>query len=147
MAIKTIIEMNISYKNSINYCTIKMQIVIILCKTFINLFTFRKHITIFRTLSIDIWQHKCQQIKRKMANSFSVNFTELSNFSSSSFWEKPLWNQNLLLLSATARRFFYTLVRSFPTLSCFPFFHKLFFLTNLRYQNQNNVIETISCFV
>ena len=70
--------------------------------------TFSERITIFRTLSIDIWQPKCPQRQ-----------TELSNFSSLSIWRKPLWKQKLLLLS-------YTLVRPFPTLSCFPFFHKLF---------------------
>ena len=52
--------------------------------------------------------------------------TELSNFSSLSFWGKPLWKQKLLLLTVTARRSCYTLVTPFPMLSCFPFFHKFF---------------------
>ena len=59
--------------------------------------TFSEHITIFRTLSIDIWQLKCQQRqtnKTKISNFFSANFSELANFSSSPFWEKPLWNQS-----------------------------------------------------
>ena len=67
-----------------------------------------------------------KQMKQKMANFFFANFSELSNFSSSSFWEKPLWNQKLLLLTATARRSCYILVRSVPALSCFTFFQKLF---------------------
>ena len=91
--------------------------------------TFSEHITIFQTLSIGIWQLKCQQRQTnetKNDEDFSANFSELSSFSSSPFWEKTLWNQKLLLLTATARRSCYTLVRPFPTLSCFPFFHKLF---------------------
>ena len=101
---------------------------------------FSEHIIIFRTLSIDIWQLKCQQ--RQMANFVSANSSELSTFSSPSFWGKPLWNQKLLLLTATARRSCSTLVRPFSMLSCFPFFHKLFWN-----QNKNNVVETVSCFV
>ena len=62
-----------------------------------------------------------KQIKQKMANS-----SELSNFSFSSFWGKPLWNQKLLLLTATPRRSCYALETPFTTLSCFPFFHKIF---------------------
>ena len=80
--------------------------------------TFSEHITIYRTLSIDIWQLKHK--KQKMANFFSANFSELSNFSKFSslfFWEKPLWNQKLLLLTATAWRSSYTLVRAFPLFS------------------------------
>ena len=49
-----IIELNISYKISINYCAIKTAIS-----------TFSEHIIIFRTLSIDIWQFKCQQTTNK----------------------------------------------------------------------------------
>ena len=56
----------------------------------------------------------------------SLNFSELLNFPSSSFWEKPLRNQKLLLLNATVQHSCYTLVRPIPTLSCFLFFHKLF---------------------
>ena len=91
----------------------------------------RDHVTIFRTLSIDIWKFKI------------ANLSEISNFSSSSFWEKPLWNLKLLLLTATARCSSYTLVRPVPTLSCFPFFNKLFWnFINFRHQNKNSVVET-----
>ena len=92
--------------------------------------TFCEHITIFGTLSIDIWQLKCQQRQTnktiKWRTFFSANFSELFNFSSLSFWKKTLWNRKMLPLTATARRSCYTLVRPFPTLSCIPFFHKLF---------------------
>ena len=43
--------------------------------------TFSENITIFWTLSIDIWQFKCQQRQtnkpKKMANLFSAKFSEL----------------------------------------------------------------------
>ena len=107
--------------------------------------SFSEHITIFRTLSINIWQLKCKQWqtnKTKKGKLFSENFSKLSNFPSSYLWGKPLWNQKLLLLTATARGSCYTLVRSFPTLSCFPFFIN-FFGTNFRHQNKTNVVETI----
>ena len=93
---------------------------------------------------------KCEQRqtnKTKNGEFFYANFSELSNFSSSSFWEKPLWNQKLFLLTATARRSCYILVRPFPTLSCFLLFFTNFFGTNFRYQNKNNGVEIIRCFV
>ena len=98
----------------------------------------REHITIFQTLSIDIWQ-------QNMANFFSANFSELSKFSCSSFQGKPLWNQKLLLLTATAWFCCYKLIRPVPTLS---FFHSStnFFGINFRRQNKNIVIATISYF-
>ena len=99
----------------------------------------------FRTLSIDIWQLKCQQRQKKCQTFFSANFSELLNFSSLSLWEKPLWNQKLLLLTSIGRRSCYTLVRPFPMWSYFPFFPKLFG-TNFQHQNENNFVETISCF-
>ena len=40
---------------------------------------FSEHITIFQTLAIDICNND-KQIKQKMANFFSANFSELSNF-------------------------------------------------------------------
>ena len=56
--INAIIELNISYKISINYCSINTQIVIILRTNFkysTVVSTFSEHnITIFQTLSIDI---------------------------------------------------------------------------------------------
>ena len=77
-----------------------------------------------------------KQIKQKILNFFSAIFSELLNLSSSSFWLKPLLNQKLLLLNATARRSCYTVVRPFPTLSCFPFFFTNFFGTNFCHQNK-----------
>ena len=67
-----------------------------------------------------------KQIKQKMANFFTTNFSELSNFSFSSFWGKLLWNQKLLLLIATAWHSCSTLVRPDAALSYFQFFHRLF---------------------
>ena len=49
--------------------------------------------------------------QQTMAIFFSLNLSELSNFSSLSFWEKSLRNQKLLLPTATARHSCYILVR------------------------------------
>ena len=90
---------------------------------------FSEHITIFRIFSINIWLLKYQQRqinKTKNFKFFSVNFSKLSKFSSLSFWEKPFWNEKLLLLTATAWRSCYVLVRPFTMLSCFPFFSEIF---------------------
>ena len=145
-----------------------------------NILQFSKH---FQLIFDNSNVNHDKQIKQKIANFFSANFSELSNFSLSSFWEKPFWNQKLLLLTTTARRSCYPLVMPFPTLNCCPFFsqtqtnfssspfwekplwnHKLlllttparrcfytlvrrfftnFFDTNFRYQNKNNVSETL----
>ena len=107
--------------------------------------TFCEHIRIFRILSIDIWQLKCQWQTNKTKNGelFYANFSELSNSSSSSFWEKPLWHQKLLLLTATPRRSCYTLFQRWGVF----LIHTNLFGTNFRHQNKNNVIETISWFV
>ena len=110
--------------------------------------TFSEHIIIYRTLSIHIWQLKCQQIQTNKTKNpiLSGNFSEFFNFSSSAFWEKPLWNQKLLLLTTIARRSGHALARPFPTLSYFPFFSESF-LELIFATNKNNVVETISCFV
>ena len=139
IAINAIIEINISYKISINYCSIKMQIVIILSKKFkystvrsVSILQFCEHfLLIFDNCNVN----NDKQIKQKMANFFSANFSELSNFSSSSFWEKPLWNQKLLLLNATPRSSCYTLVRSFQRWVVFHFFKnflELIFATKIK---------------
>ena len=105
------------------------------------------NITIFRTFSVHIWQLKCQKwqpSKTKNGKLFFANFSKLSNFSSLSFWEKPFWNQKLLLLTGIARRSCYT--HLFQRWVVFHFFTN-FFGTNFHHQNKNNVVETISCFV
>ena len=97
--------------------------------------TFSEDITIFRTLSIYIWQLNCQERqtnKTKNCKLFSANFSESLNFSSLSF---------------LSYRSCYILVRPFPVLSCFSFLQKKILETNFRHQNKNNVVETVSCFV
>ena len=84
-----------------------------------------------------------KQIKQNktIGSFFSVNFSELSNFSSLSFWGKPLWNQKLLLLTASTQR------PCYPVVSWIAFhFFTNFFETNFRHQNKNYVVQTISCF-
>ena len=91
--------------------------------------TFSEHITIFRTLSIDIWQLKWQQLQT------SANFSELSNISSSSVSGKYFGIKSC-----------YKLVRPFSNVELFSIFSQTFFGTNFRHQNENNIVETISCF-
>ena len=78
-----------------------------------------------------------KQIKQKMTNLFSVNFSKLSNFSSLSFWVKPIRKKKLLLLTTTARRSCCTLV----SWVVFYFFTN-FFGTNFNHQNKNYVVKT-----
>ena len=73
-----------------------------------------------------------KQIKQKMVNFFSGNY---QIFFFLILLREAILESKLLLLSATAQPYCYTLVRPFPTLSSFPFFSQSFF------------IETISCFV
>ena len=78
--------------------------------------TFSELIAIFRTLSMDICQLKCQQwLTNKTKNG---KLFRIIKFFCSSFCGKPLWHQKLLLLTATAR--------PFSTLSCFSFFPQTF---------------------
>ena len=70
----TIIEINISYKILINYCSLQMHNYYNIEKNFkynTAISTFSDHFTIFWMLSIDIWQfsvNNYKQIKQKMAN-------------------------------------------------------------------------------
>ena len=91
--------------------------------------TFSEHIKFFRTLSIDIWQLKCQQRQtNKTKNSrlfFSVSYSELSNFSSLSFWGKPIKTP----INRTSPVFLLLLlVRPFQRVVVFHFVAKFFFL-------------------
>ena len=126
-----------------------MQIVVILTTNF------SEHITIFRTLSIDIWQHKStivnndKQIKQKMANFILQTFqnyqifpphsSEISNMIS----EVSFTNRNSSALLLHAGKTFSNLELFF----IFSFTYFYFFGTYFRYQNKSNVVETISCFV
>ena len=67
---------------------------------------FSEHITIFRSLSIDIWQLKCQQRQTNKTKNGELFFWKLFRIIKFVFlilWEKPFWNQMLLLPTATAR--------------------------------------------
>ena len=100
--------------------------------------TFSEDITIFRTLSIYIWQLKCQERqtnKTKNCKLFSANFSESLNFSSLSF---------------LSYRSCYILVRPFPVLSCFSFlqkkFWKLIFATKIKTMSlKQSAVSFISC--
>ena len=77
------------------------------------------------------------QIKQKKASFFSANFSELSKFSSLSFWQNPCWKSKLPPTNNNRSAF----------LSCFPVFSQTFLKLIFGYQNKNNVVETVSCFV
>ena len=81
-----------------------------------------------------------KQIKQKKLRTFFLQI--FRNYQI--FLPHPSEDQKLLLLTTTAHRSCYTLVRVFPTLSCFPFFHSLVG-TNFRHQNKNNVVESTKC--
>ena len=124
-----------------------MQIVIILSKNYkysTVIRTFSEHIANFPTLLIDIWQLKCPQRRTNKIKNGDLFLETFLNYQI--FLREAIWNRKLLLLTATARRSCYTLVRPLRTLSCFPFFFTNFFGTNFRHQNKNNVLETTSCF-
>ena len=123
---------NISYKISINYGAIKMQIVMILSKSLntpllqvrsVSILQFSEHFQlIFDSSNVNKRQTK------NMTALFIYNLHNFSyNFSSSSFWGKPLWNQKLLVLTETARCSCYTLVREWNLFQCWVVFH---FFTN-----------------
>ena len=88
-----------------------------------------------------------KQLKQtEAANFFSVNFSELSNFSSSSFWEKQVWNQKFVLLTATVGHSYYT-SKTFSNVELFFIFSQTFLELIFSTKIENNVVETISCFV
>ena len=82
---------------------------------------------------------------QKMAQFFSTNFLELLHVSFSSFWERPLWIQKLLLLTATVQRFCYAIVKPFPTLSCFPFFNQTFLELIFASNIKTNFLKQLFC--
>ena len=108
--------------------------------------TFSEHITIsehFQLIFDNSNVNNDKQIKQKKPKNFCCNFSELSNFSFSSFWGKTLWNQKLLLLTAIARCSYYTLVCTLVVYQRWVVFHFFtnFFRTNFRHQNKNNVYQ------
>ena len=90
----------------------------------VSIFQFSEH---FQLIFGNSNVNNGKQMKQKIAN-----FSELPNFSSSSLWAKPLWNQKLLLLTATAQRSCHTLVRYFTTLSFFSIFLELIFESKIK---------------
>ena len=89
--------------------------------------TFSEHITIFRIFSIGIWELNYEQRQTNKAKNGNL-FRIFKIFI-------PIL-QKLLLLTATARRFFQRLVRPFPTLSCFELSSTNFFVTNFPQQKK-----------
>ena len=101
--------------------------------------TFTEHITIFRTLSINIWQLKCQQWQTNKTKNGKLFFCTLFRTIKFSFII-PLRKATLKSKVASTD--------SSPFLlhnSKFEFF-SIFFINsfgiNFRHQNKNNVVET-----
>ena len=102
--------------------------------------TFSEHIIVFRTLSIDIWQLKCQQRQENKTKNKELVYLQ-------SFLLLIKFVFLILLREATLEsKVAPTNRNSSALLSCFPFFPN-FFATNFLYQTKNNVVKTINCFV
>ena len=108
------------------------------------------HITIFRTLSIDIWYLKCPQWQRNKTKNGELLFWKLFRIIKFFFL--------ILLREATAElkvaptnynssAFLLRTSNTFSNVELFFHFFTNFFGTNFRHPNKNNVVETISCFV
>ena len=112
--------------------------------------TYSEYITIFRTLSIDIWQLKYQQRQTNKTKNDELFFCKL--FRMIKFFFLILLREASLESKAAptnrnSSAFLLHTSKTFPQRwVVFPFFTN-FFGSNFRYHNKNNVVETISCFV
>ena len=91
--------------------------------------TFSEHITFFRTLSIDIWQLKCQRRqtnKTKDSKLFSVNFSELSNFSSSLFLREATLESKIAVTNRNSSAFLLDASKTFFNVELFSHFLQTF---------------------
>ena len=103
--------------------------------------TFSEHITIFRILSIHIWQVKCQQRQTNKTKNGELFFCKL--FSIIKFFFLILLREATLESKAANRNSSGFLLHN---VELFSIFFTNFFGTNFRYQNKNNAVETINCF-
>ena len=104
--------------------------------------TLCEYIRIFRTLSIDIWQLKCQLRQTNKTKNAKNYFCKL--FRIIKFFFLILLREVTLESKITP-----TNRNSSSFLLRWVVFHfvTIFFGTNFPYQNKNNVVETISCFI
>ena len=87
----------------------------------VSLLQFSEHFQFkFDNSNVNNYKH----IKQKMADFF---FVKLSTFSALSFWEKPLWNQRLLLLTAIDRQFLLHSTQTFSNVELFSIVSQTFF--------------------
>ena len=109
--------------------------------------TFSEHITIFRTLSIDIWQLKCQQRqtnKTKYDKLFQCKLFRIVKFFFLMLLSKATLESKVAPTNRNSSAF---QLHRCKTFELFFIFSQTFLWTNFRYQNKNNVVETISSFV
>ena len=115
--------------------------------------TFSEHIFVFRTLSIDFWQLKCQQRqtnKTKNVKLFFCNLFWIIKFFFLIFLREATL-ESKVAPTPTARSSCYRVIRPFSTFSCFPNFSQTFLewgvlLTILQYTrimclNTSNIVH------
>ena len=108
--------------------------------------TFSEHITIFRKLSIDIWQQR-QTNKTKNGELFFCKIFRIVKFFFLILLRAATLESEVAIINRNSSGFLlHTSNTLFQRWVVFHFFLN-FFETNFRYQNKNNVVETISCFV
>ena len=108
--------------------------------------TFSEHITIFRTSSIDIWQLKYQQRqtnKTKNGKLFVCKFLRIIKFFFFILLRKATLESKVAPTNRNSSAFLLHTSKIFYNVELFS----IFFRTNFRHQNKNNVVETITCFV
>ena len=100
----------------------------------------------FQTLSIDIWQLKCQQTKNDKL--FLCKLFRIIKFFFHILLSKATLDSKVAPTNHNNTAFLLPIRRTFANIELFSiFFTNFFFGTNFRHQNKNNVVETISCFV
>ena len=86
--------------------------------------TLSDHITIFRILSIDIWQLKCQQTTNKLnKNMVNVFLHKIIKFFFLFLLREDTLESKVVTTNSNSSAF---LLPTFSTSSCFPFFHNIF---------------------
>ena len=98
--------------------------------------TFSEHITIFRTLSIDIWQFKCQQRQTNKTKNCKLFFSKFCRIIKLFLF---------VLLGETSLES--KVASTNNNVELFSIFSQTVFVINCRHQNKNNFVEPISCFV
>ena len=87
-----------------------------------------------------------KQIKQKLENAITANFSGLSNFFLI-LLRKPTLASKISPTNRNSSAFLLHTSKTFYNVELFSIFFTNFFGSNFRHQYLNNVVETISCFV